>query len=279
GFNNPEDVKAVQQLLQDKGFYKYDVDKRCGMLTIQAIKKFQEAYVIQTPDGLISPGRNTWKKLADPNPNPIRRTGPRANPSDLRLVPVAPAAGTTRTLPAGIRWPLERNIIRRGAESNTYGNVRSGGVHQGWDFQADTGTPCYAIGDGKVVYVVKNLSDDYIPRSFGNIVVIELNPSPLSAYPKLYAAYAHLKSGSIPVNAGDSVSAGQVIGQAGVSGNCKYMNAWRINGVPREDQHLHFEIRTRQPPGNQLDGRISPMEIFGVPPKHSPVISPLEGTA
>ncbi|MDR2092335.1 MAG: peptidoglycan-binding protein, partial [Azoarcus sp.] len=53
GFNNPEDVKAVQQLLQDKGFYKYDVDKRCGMLTIQAIKKFKEAYAIQTPDGLI----------------------------------------------------------------------------------------------------------------------------------------------------------------------------------------------------------------------------------
>jgi murein DD-endopeptidase MepM/ murein hydrolase activator NlpD len=191
---------------------------------------------------------------------------------------VAASGNAPRILPAGIRWPLERNIIRKGTENNTYGWVRDGGAtpHQGWDFQADTGTPCYAIGNGKVVYVEKNHSDSYVKSSFGNIVVIELDPSPLPAYPKLYAAYAHLKSGSISVSAGDSVRAGQTIGQAGVSGNCKYKDAWQKNGVPKEEQHLHFEIRTKARVGRGLDGRISPMEIFGLPPKRSPVISPLE---
>jgi murein DD-endopeptidase MepM/ murein hydrolase activator NlpD len=99
----------------------------------------------------------------------------------------------------------------------------------------------------------------------------------LPAHSKLYAAYAHLKSGSIPVDVGDLVHSGQVIGQAGVSGNAKYKSAWRgTSGVPVEEQHLHFEIRTEARPGLGLGGRISPMKIFGLPPKKSPLTDPID---
>jgi murein DD-endopeptidase MepM/ murein hydrolase activator NlpD len=280
GINRPDDVETVQKLLQLKGYYRDScgpcrIDRSCGIFTVQAIKQFQAKYVTLKPDGLITPGAMAWKKLIEPNP--LARVGHPSSPVDTRLAPVYPLA--TVALPAGIRWPLERNIIRRGLESNTFGEVRGPGrVHQGWDFQANVGTPCYAIGKGKVVHVVKNIDDNkYIDDSFGNIVVIELDTSPLPDHPKLYAAYAHLKSGSISVNVGDKVEAGRVIGEAGVSGNARYKNAWKgPNGVvPKDEQHLHFEIRTKMPPGKKLEGRISPMKIFGSPPKKSPVTDPI----
>jgi hypothetical protein len=274
GFNRPDDVGVVQQLLKNRGHYlESRIDKVCGIFTIQAIKQFQGKYVMHNPDGLIQPGKQTWEKLVSYHLFP--RVGTPTNPTALVLVPVAPAQ-VARTLPAGIRWPLERNRIRRGLMINTFGeNIRGvGRSHQGWDFQADTGTPCYAIGDGKVAYAEKNHSDNFDrDRAFGNIVVIELRSISLPTHPKLYAAYAHLKSGSISVNVGDSVSIGQVIGQAGVSGNCKYRVAWQTGGVPVEEQHLHFEIRTEARPGRGIGGRVSPMEIFGPPPLHDTIIS------
>jgi hypothetical protein len=41
-------------------------------------------------------------------------------------------------------------------------------------------------------------------------------------------------------------------------------NARTLSG---EDLHLHFEIRTKPSPRRGLDGRISPMKIYGQPPK------------
>jgi hypothetical protein len=162
GINRPDDVETVQKLLQLKGYYKDScgpcrIDRSCGIFTVQAIKQFQAKYVMLKPDGLITPGTMAWKKLIDPNP--LARVGHPSSPVDTRLAPVYPLA--TVALPTGIRWPLERNIIRRGLESNTFGNVRNGRPHQGWDFQANIGTPCYAIGKGKVVHVEKAYSDDY----------------------------------------------------------------------------------------------------------------------
>jgi murein DD-endopeptidase MepM/ murein hydrolase activator NlpD len=223
---------------------------------------------------------NTWKKLKNQDLNLHKRVGPPPGATAAVLVPAVAAGQAAGALPAGIRWPLERNIIRKGAESNTFGKVRGDKVHQGWDFQADTGTPCYAIGSGEVVHAIGTEPDEYKKKSLGNIVIIKLNPSPLPDHPDLYVAYAHLKNGSVSLKKGDPVDAGDIIGQAGVSGNCKYKEEWKKPGVeiPREEQHLHFEIRTKEHPGPLLEDRISPMKIFGRPPKSSPVISPRQMT-
>jgi murein DD-endopeptidase MepM/ murein hydrolase activator NlpD len=278
GINRFYDVGAVQELLQIRGFYKdRRIDRSCGPYTIAAIREFQKDYVMRNPDGLIQPGKRTWQQLI--NPALILRVGPPADATAVVLKPAVAAGQAAGALPAGIRWPLERNIIRKGAESNTFGEVRGNNVHQGWDFQADTGTPCYAIGSGKVVRAIGTEPDEYKQYSLGNIVIIKLNSSPLPDHPHLYVVYAHLKNGSVPeklLKKDAPVDAGDIIGKAGVSGNCKYKEAWVKNGVPREEQHLHFEIRTKEHPGRLLNDRISPMKIFGLPPKSSPVISPLK---
>lgn len=61
GTNNEADVRRVQELLNKKGA-TLGVDGKIGANTISTIRAFQSANSIP-PDGLISPGRNTWKKL------------------------------------------------------------------------------------------------------------------------------------------------------------------------------------------------------------------------
>jgi hypothetical protein len=124
GFNNPEDVGAVQVLLKKRGLlhtasqlsgiplpafiqdsvkwvqkamqatgfdtevYKRAVSKVCDPFTVQAIKLFQAGYVTQNPGGLIQPGDETWRRLSDPNPHLIPRVGLPANLADLLIAPV-----------------------------------------------------------------------------------------------------------------------------------------------------------------------------------------------
>jgi murein DD-endopeptidase MepM/ murein hydrolase activator NlpD len=153
-------------------------------------------------------------------------------------------------------WPLDRNIIRRGAESNTFGMVRrradgSPRPHQGWDFHAPVGTPCYAVGAGKVVTV--SSGGDY------GLVIVHLFKHDGGNY---YAAYCHMKSAT--VKPGDTVTGGQMIGLTGDSGNAK--------GMRGPDSHLHFEVRTVPAPGLGLAGRVSPLKVFGVCPLHDEVM-------
>lgn len=144
-----------------------------------------------------------------------------------------------------VNWPLDSNIIRRNSLSNTFGNVRknrdgSPRVHQGWDFTAKVGTPCYAIADGRVV-------EKYVSKDYGNVLVISIGET------GHFAAYAHLAD--FNVDMGDSVELGQCVAHSGESGNAK--------GMAVADQHLHFEIRTTSRPGKGLSGRISPLGVFG----------------
>lgn len=147
------------------------------------------------------------------------------------------------------RWPLASNRIRGGSARNTFGMVRAKPdgtprAHQGWDFAAPIGTDCRAIGSG-VVELVEERGD------YGLQIVLRLT-EPANGEPA-WAFYAHLSSAS--VKAGDVVTAGQVIGRTGESGNAR--------GMPAADQHLHFELRTEPNPGLGLDGRISPLLIYG----------------
>jgi len=71
GTNELEDVKIVQTLLKGLGYNLGasgpngdGVDGNCGKTTINHITDFQKKNFSWTPDGLISPTGNTWKKLS-----------------------------------------------------------------------------------------------------------------------------------------------------------------------------------------------------------------------
>jgi len=147
-------------------------------------------------------------------------------------------------------WPLQRNVIRRNAVSNTVGMVRrrADGTqrpHQGWDFEAATGMPCFAIADGRVELI--SAAGDY-----GKLVVVSF---PFDGE-TLFAAYAHLSA--VKVTAGERVVKGQPIGLTGDSGNAR--------GMSGRDLHLHFEVRTQPRPGRGLAGRLSPLNVFRAVP-------------
>jgi len=158
-----------------------------------------------------------------------------------------------------ILWPLVNNIIRRNKLSNTYGRFveRTSGVHWGWDFYAEAGTPCYAIADGKLVLRYGSANDT---GSFGLVSVLEFS----FENRMLYAAYCHLSGVSAPLGA---IGAGEQIGFTGNSGNAQSMQGL--------DQHLHFEIRTqpRPPPGGD-PYRLSPLIVFKRCPLHQVIFEP-----
>lgn len=104
--------------------------------------------------------------------------------------------------------------------------------HQGTDFVIrnfsvmDSGINVISSADGVAAFVMDTLFDrekqSVLSKGFGNFIVIAHNN-------KYYTYYAHLKQNSAVVSVGDSVKAGDVIGQVGSSGNSS-------------DPHLHFEL-------------------------------------
>ncbi len=152
--------------------------------------------------------------------------------------------------------PLKRMQVRRFSINNTFGPVRrntDGGVrnHQGIDYHAPIGTPVYAIATGKVVRV--NNQDN---GGYGKYVTIQHYDSegkPLADDDgnNVYSFYAHLSN--INVKVGDDVIENEThIADSGESGNAK--------GMGKEDQHLHFEIRTQADCGKGLNNRKDPNE-------------------
>jgi hypothetical protein len=83
------------------------------------------------------------------------------------------------------------------------------------------GQPVYAVADGTVVASRNDLADqvpgklpDGLPldEADGNFAIIELAPG-------VYALYAHMRRGSVSVNAGSRVRRGEQIGNVGNTGN------------------------------------------------------------
>ena len=88
------------------------------------------------------------------------------------------------------------------------------GGHEGVDLAAPTGTPVHAAGGGTVVFAGWN------SYGYGNVVVIAHGP--------VFTIYGHLSA--YRVSCGQSVSAGNIIGAVGNTGNSS-------------GPHLHFEMR------------------------------------
>jgi hypothetical protein len=104
--------------------------------------------------------------------------------------------------------------------------------HQGTDFtipsfkQMDAGVKVYAAASGRVTFTKDGEFDREtagdVSKLLGNYVAIQ-HPN------KYYTYYGHLRKNSILVAEGDSVTAGDIIGYVGSSGNST-------------DPHLHFEV-------------------------------------
>ncbi|WP_353113974.1 M23 family metallopeptidase [Microbacterium sp.] len=118
---------------------------------------------------------------------------------------VAPGSGEVRyPLPAG-SYRLERTLSA---------------THQGADLSGPAGTPIFAAASG----VVRISTESHY--SYGVTVIIDS----VVGGQRVSTLYAHMIYGSRQVQAGQTVTAGQMIGQRGSTG--------RSTGP-----HLHFEVR------------------------------------
>lgn len=121
----------------------------------------------------------------------------------------------TAALPAGhFAWPVHGKVIGEfGAEA---GGQRSDGIN----IAAPADTPITAAASGTVGYAGGDM------KSYGNLVVIRHDGN-------FFTAYAH--ASRLVVKPGDHVSAGQVIGYVGQTGDV-------------DSPQLHFEIRKGREP-------------------------------
>jgi murein DD-endopeptidase MepM/ murein hydrolase activator NlpD len=114
--------------------------------------------------------------------------------------------------------------------SYLYGTTEFGAYepHHGVEILNPTRTPVLAVEDGTVVVAGNDAHHAYGPREnfYGNLVVI-LHHLPFMEEP-VYMLYGHLSK--ITVQVGQTVKAGETIGEVGATG--------RAIG-----SHLHFEVR------------------------------------
>jgi LysM repeat protein len=119
-----------------------------------------------------------------------------------------------------ILWGCTSNVgagsppYTRPLDNYTWMQAFSLGGHEGVDLAAPVGTPVHAAGGGTVAFAGWN------SYGYGNVVVIAHGP--------VFTIYGHLSSYN--VSCGQTVSAGNIIGEVGSTG--------RSSGP-----HLHFEMR------------------------------------
>ncbi len=141
-------------------------------------------------------------------------------------------------------------LVQDGVLNDHHCGTKTYDGHQGTDFvirgftQMDTGVAVLACADGEIITVIDSLFD----RETGGIIALGLG-NYVGIYHSTtdtYSYYAHLKKNSVPVQVGDLVTAGQIIGEIGSSGNST-------------DPHLHYELWN---PGVITDPTIDP---WGIP--------------
>ena len=243
GINRPEDVGTVQKLLQLKGYYKDScgqcrVDHSCGIFTVQAIKQFQAKYVMLKPDGLITPGKKTWKQLV--SPNPIPRVGPPASPVDIMPVPVSPLPTSggqgevcfpvahSKVQGALDRWhtPPSQRVYLAARSWNDAAN-RYLRAHAGVDIYTNGNAEVYACTAGKVVEYAPNFATGVQGVRLAAIAIEHEN----THVGKIIVRYGEMRTDSVPADLkviGASVAARRVLG-----------TTWRVQGV--ENTMLHLE--------------------------------------
>lgn len=154
----------------------------------------------------LAPGRYTARLRA----STLRRDG-RARTSTTSLIEIQGPPVTTTTGVFPVRGPYSF-----GGPDSRFGAKRNGHTHQGQDIAAASGTPVVAPRTGSISWRA------YQANGAGYYVVLHGDDA------RDYV-FMHLKSGSVVVDKGQGVSAGQVLGGVGSSGSS-------------DGPHLHFEI-------------------------------------
>ena len=196
-----------------------------------------------------------------PSPFPARPSST-SSPSPASTITPAPSS-TATTLPCDplveeycaeqVYFIFQPPIAPPGTDgidrSYPYGSTAEGKrvPHHGVEFYNASGTPVLAAADGRVYYAGDDTAREFSPWAgfYGNIVVLE---HPLSGAPfdRLYTLYAHLSK--IDVSNGQTVTAGEKIGEVGLSGTAS-------------GSHLHFEVRVAP---NDYDSTLNP-ELWLIP--------------
>jgi murein DD-endopeptidase MepM/ murein hydrolase activator NlpD len=202
-----------------RGDTLYDITKdQTGDASLDNWKPLYEANkdVVGSDPDLIFPGQVLSLPWADSKPAPTTPSKPapvKPKPTTPAPAPTTPAPKpTTPSTPsASYVSPVDARVTQ------VYGNPNAGyslGYHTGVDFSAPQGTPVKAVSNGTVV------SSDTSSAYGINVQIRNADGT--------YSLYAHLSAKS--VSPGDTVTAGQQIGNVGSTGNSS-------------GPHLHFEIR------------------------------------
>lgn len=141
-----------------------------------------------------------------------------------------------------------------------YRNMLDSAFHAGTDIPASSGTTLYAVTDAKVIYTYNNATasgnictnqkeknERICGKNFaGNQVILqkELIDRRTNENVYLYIGYFHLQKGSVKVSVGETVNAGDIIGDAGETGMAfgshLHFQAW----IDKEDgYHMPYTSR------------------------------------
>jgi murein DD-endopeptidase MepM/ murein hydrolase activator NlpD len=112
------------------------------------------------------------------------------------------------------------------------GRTWTGDYHKNASYHAYD-QPIHAVGDGKIVAITDGIVEN-VPNS--NKLAIQITDADIAGNHIIedlgdghFAAYAHLRPGTLKVKVGDSVKAGAVIAYLGNTGNSS-------------EPHLHFQV-------------------------------------
>lgn len=190
-------VRSLQRALRQRGF-RIRVDGVYGPGTRAAVRALQRRMKLR-PTGVADTKLLKRLKL------------------QTRAVASAGATGPVRGTGMLSVFPVVGNYTY----FDDFGAARHQGSHQGTDVMADKGTPLVAVADGVMKRVQRTES------GLGGIYVWLQRADGTEYY------YAHMATIAAGIEVGTRVSAGQVIGTVGNTGDARY-------GA----HHLHFEIRT-----------------------------------
>ena len=135
------------------------------------------------------------------------------------------APDATSPVPLRLNLPLAEGaeaVISQGPDGLL---THTGEQRFAWDFDVPVGTPVFAAAGGVVVDAVTDTTDwgmDPAWRNLANRVLIDHGRG-------LFSAYVHLGAGEVEVSPGQWVTAGDLLGHTGLSG--------QMSGP-----HLHFHV-------------------------------------
>ena len=181
-----DDVEALQELLTTLG-YDTDADGVFGSGTVDSVERYERKEDL-TVDGTVSPGQvHGMERRAGDAPDTAGTDPASGDPP--------PAAGTRST--GSGTYPVDG--------THHYGDgFGERGGHQGQDIMADCGTPLRAVADLTVRRVATQ-------AAAGRYVVLHDGDSGED--------YVYMHMSSVGVSTGDTVGAGDTVGEVGRTGD------------------------------------------------------------